>query len=92
MTQTYAIGARRRTMHGAVLARAASVSIFLLLVIGCLAGIGAQRADASKGRVLVVAQPQISRAGQLTATYLRSLGYPVTVTSSLPEQPAEFSA
>ena len=79
-------------MHGAVLARAASVSIFLLLVIGCLAGIGAQRADASKGRVLVVAQPQISRAGQLTATYLRSLGYPVTVTSSLPEQPAEFSA
>ena len=92
MMCTYTTGARRPKVRRAAALRAASVSIFLLLVLGCLAGVGPQRAEASKGRVLVVAQPQVSLGGQLTAKYLRSLGYPVTVTQSVPEQPAEFSA
>jgi hypothetical protein len=92
MTQTYAVGARRRRLSRAVIVRAASVSIFLLLALGCLAGIGAQRADASKGRVLVVTQRQASSAAVRVVTDLRSLGYPVIYSDAMPEEIAEYSA
>jgi hypothetical protein len=92
MTQTYpAVVARRQTMRRTLIVRATTMSI-LLLVLGCLAGIGAQQANASKGRVLVIAQPQTSQAGPIVATHLRSLRYPVTVTNSVPQETAEFSA
>jgi hypothetical protein len=94
MTQMYAAGAQLLTVRRAVIVRAASVSIFLLLALGCLAGIGAQRADASKGRVLVVAQRQTASGALRAASDLRSLGYPVIYaeTSTLPEELAQYSA
>jgi GDSL-like Lipase/Acylhydrolase family len=94
MTQMCAAGAQLLTVRRAVIVRAASVSIFLLLALGCLAGIGAQRADASKGRVLVVAQRQTASGALRAAADLRSLGYPVIYaeTSTLPEELAQYSA